>query len=41
MLRPADTLLLALSRYGTWARGWMVYRTLVVLAARERPQPRR
>ena len=41
MLRPLDTLLLALSRYGPWARGWMVYRALVVLAAPERAQPRR
>jgi hypothetical protein len=32
MLRPVDTLLLALGRYGVWARGWMVYRALAVLA---------
>ena len=41
MLRPVDTLLLALGRYGPWARGWMVYRALVVLSVSERPQPRR
>ena len=33
MLRPVDTILLALGRYGAWARGWMVYRALVVLSA--------
>jgi hypothetical protein len=38
MLRPVDTLLLALARYGAWARAWMVYRALVVLAV---PSPRR
>ena len=41
MLRPVDTLLLALGRYGSWARGWMVYRALAVLAAPDRPSPRR
>ena len=41
MLRPLDTLLLALGRYGSWARARMVYRALVVLAAPERAQPRR
>ncbi len=41
MLRPLDTLLFALGRYGSWARAWMVYRALVVLAAPERAQPRR
>jgi hypothetical protein len=38
VLRPADTILLALGRYGAWARCWMIYRALVVLAA---PRPRR
>jgi hypothetical protein len=38
MLRPVDTLLLALGRYGSWARGWMVYRALLVLAAPARPR---
>jgi hypothetical protein len=32
MLRLADTTLLTLARYGAWARGWMVYRALAVLA---------
>jgi hypothetical protein len=32
LLRPLDSLLLALGRYGAWARGRMVYRALVVLA---------
>ena len=41
MLRPVETVLFALGRYGSWARGWMVYRALVVLAVGERPQPRR
>lgn len=41
MLRPVDSLLLALGRYGSWARGWMVYRALVVLAVGERPHQRR
>ncbi len=40
MLRPLDTLLFVLGRYGSWARAWMVYRALVVLAAPERAQPR-
>jgi hypothetical protein len=31
MLRPLDTILLTLGRYGAWARGWMIYRALVVL----------
>jgi hypothetical protein len=40
MLRPVDTVLLALARYGGWARAWMVYRALVVLTApRARRQP--
>jgi hypothetical protein len=33
MLRPLDTLLLALSRYRPWARERMVYRALYVLAS--------
>jgi hypothetical protein len=41
MLRPVDTLLFVLGRYGTWARGWMVYRALAVLVAPEQPSPRR
>jgi hypothetical protein len=41
MLRPVEILLFALGRYGSWARGWMVYRALVVLAVGERAQPRR
>ena len=39
LLRHLDTLLFALGRYGSWARGWMVYRALAVLAVR--PQTRR
>ena len=38
MLRPVDTLLLALGRLRPWARGRMVYRALVVLAVAERPR---
>jgi hypothetical protein len=41
LLRPLDTLLFALGRYGSWARGRMVYRALAVLAVSERPQLRR
>lgn len=41
MLRPVDTLLFVLGRYGPWARGWLVYRALAVLAISERPQPKR
>jgi hypothetical protein len=41
MLRPVDILLFALSRYGAWARSWMVYRALTVLAFSGRPQARR
>ena len=41
MLRPVDTLLIVLGRYGSWARGWMVYRALVVLTGAERPHERR
>ncbi|HYI73814.1 MAG TPA: hypothetical protein VEW90_00985 [Gaiellaceae bacterium] len=41
MLRPVDTLLLALSRFRPWARSRMVYRALVVLAVSERPLQRR
>jgi hypothetical protein len=37
MLRPLDTILLALSRYRPWARERMVYRALAVLAATGRP----
>jgi hypothetical protein len=37
MLRPVDSLLLALSRFRPWARGRMVYRALVVLTVPERP----
>jgi hypothetical protein len=40
MLRPVDTILLALSRFRPWARERMVYRALVVLSAPERPVPR-
>ncbi len=40
MLRPVDTVLLALSRFRPWARERMVYRALVVLSAPERPVPR-
>ncbi len=40
MLRPVDTLLLVLGRYGTWARGWMVYRALAVLVGAGAPAPR-
>jgi len=32
VLRPIDTMLLALARYGAWARGRMVYRALFMLA---------
>jgi hypothetical protein len=32
MLRPVDTLLLAVGRFRPWARERMVYRALVVLA---------
>jgi hypothetical protein len=41
MLRPVDTLLLALGRFRPWARSRMVYRALAVLTAPERPAPRR
>ncbi len=41
MLRPADTILLAFGRYGGWARGWMVYRALAVLAGSGKPAVRR
>jgi len=37
VLRPLDTILLALSRYRPWARERMVYRALVVLTLGERP----
>jgi hypothetical protein len=37
MLRPVDTLLLALGRFRPWARSRMVYRALVVLSVTERP----
>jgi hypothetical protein len=37
MLRPLDTILLALGRYRPWARERMVYRALAVLALRQRP----
>ena len=41
MLRPLDTLLFVLGRYGAWARAWMVYRALVVLAVPDRAPTRR
>jgi hypothetical protein len=41
MLRPVDTLLLALGRFRPWARSRMVYRALAVLAVAERPLQRR
>jgi hypothetical protein len=41
MLRPVDTMLLALSRFRPWARGRMVYRALAVLSAPKRPATRR
>jgi hypothetical protein len=41
MLRLVDRMLLALGRYGTWARSWMVYRALALLATPEPPSPRR
>lgn len=41
MLRPVETMLFVLGRYGSWARGWMVYRALVALAVPGRAQPRR
>jgi hypothetical protein len=37
MLRPVDALLLALGRRGSWARGRLVYRALVVLTVAQRP----
>jgi hypothetical protein len=37
MLRPLDTILLALGRYRPWARERMVYRALTVLALERRP----
>jgi hypothetical protein len=37
MLRPLDTILLALGRYRPWARERMVYRALTVLALKPRP----
>jgi len=37
VLRPLDTILLALGRYRPWARERMVYRALAVLALGERP----
>jgi hypothetical protein len=40
MLRPVDTILLALGRFRPWARERMVYRALVVLAAPQRPARR-
>jgi hypothetical protein len=40
MLRPVDTILLALSRFRPWARERMVYRALVVLTAPQRPARR-
>ena len=40
MLRPVDTLLLALGRFRPWARGRMVYRALAVLSVAERPATR-
>jgi hypothetical protein len=41
MLRPADFVLLLLSRFRPWARERMVYRALAVLAVAERPAVRR
>jgi len=42
LLRPVDTLLFALGRYGSWARGLMVYRALAVLSIhKRRPLPKR
>lgn len=38
MLRPVDTVLIALGRYGAWARGRMVYRALAVLVVPQRPR---
>jgi hypothetical protein len=40
MLRPLDTILLALGRYRPWARERMVYRALAVLTLPHRPRPR-
>ncbi len=40
MLRPLDTILLALGRYRPWARERMVYRALVVLAHPRRQRRR-
>ena len=37
MLRPLDTILLALGRYRPWARERMVYRALIVLTQPQRP----
>lgn len=41
MLRPVDTLLLALSRFRPWARSRMVYRALAVLSVPKHPATRR
>jgi hypothetical protein len=41
MLRPVDTILLALGRYRPWARERMVYRVLVALALGGRAAPPR
>jgi len=40
MLRPLDVLLLFCGRHRAWARSWMAYRALAVLAVPERPQRR-
>ena len=40
MLRPVDTILIALGRYRPWARERMVYRALFVLAAPRRTRRR-
>jgi hypothetical protein len=40
MLRPLDTILLALGRYRPWARERMVYRALIVLTQPQRPRRR-
>ncbi|HEU4972469.1 MAG TPA: hypothetical protein VFT35_11160 [Gaiellaceae bacterium] len=40
MLRPLDTILLALGRYRPWARERMVYRALIVLAHPHRTRRR-
>jgi hypothetical protein len=41
MLRPLDVILLLFGRRGAWARGWMAYRALAVLAVQHRTDAQR